>query len=85
MEHQHQQRRQAAAQAFDESLNALEETFGADGDACRPVTVREASLPENRRASAHSTDRHAAPRTLEQAFQDAAADLETLYPTSPDA
>jgi hypothetical protein len=67
MDHQQKQLRRAAAQAFDESLNALEETFGNDGDRlpARPVEGRA--------------------RTLEQAFQDAAADLEAVYPTSPDA
>jgi hypothetical protein len=66
MDYQQNQLRRAAAQAFDESLNALEETFGADGEVRAP-------RPEGRA------------RTLEQAFQDAAADLEALYPPSPEA
>jgi hypothetical protein len=82
MDHQ-QQLRRAAAQAFDESLNALEATFGANGEARGPATGRHTSRSEN--GSARPADRPAAPRTLEQAFQDAAADLETLYPAAPDA
>jgi hypothetical protein len=82
MDHQHKQLRRAAAQAFDESLNALEETFGADGDPRRAATDHAASRSEYRVASASEHRQH---RTLEQAFQDAAADLEPFYPASPDA
>ena len=82
MDHQ-QQLRRAAAQAFDESLNALEETFGADGNARGPATVCEGSPAENWQSSAWPADPRA--RTLEQAFQDAAADLEPFYPAAPDA
>jgi hypothetical protein len=64
MDYQQNQLRRAAAQAFDESLNALEQTFGADGEVRQP-------RPEA--------------RTLEQAFQDAAADLDAVYPPSPEA